>query len=166
MLAPPEGQHTHTHTGHTLNRSVAAALTQDTEEIPLKYSNVALKHALTLRKYLMFLLWKSPGGSNRYRSSSHKSRRKPGSTHQTRVFTRDGQQVCVGGKTIKKKKKRAPTFLILTRRAHHVPANLPLQLHFSLKEGVQQLLGDVPCSQTSPLSLTAAAPARRAATVY
>lgn len=33
--------------------------------------------ALTLRKYLMFLLWKSPGGSNRYRSSSHKSRRKP-----------------------------------------------------------------------------------------
>lgn len=25
----------------------------------------------------MFLLWKSPGGSNRYRSSSHRSRRKP-----------------------------------------------------------------------------------------
>lgn len=51
---------------------------------------------LTLRKYLMFLLWKSPGGSNRYRSSSHKSRRKSENTHQTR-FTRKGQHACVGG---------------------------------------------------------------------
>lgn len=44
---------------------------------------------LTLRKYLMFLLWKSPGGSNRYRSSSHKSRRKPGNTHPTHTFYRE-----------------------------------------------------------------------------
>lgn len=44
---------------------------------------------LTLRKYLMFLLWKSPGGSNRYRSSSHRSRRKPGTQrrHQTLFIT-------------------------------------------------------------------------------
>lgn len=51
---------------------------------------------LTLRKYLMFLLWKSPGGSNRYRSSSHKSRRKP-DTHTHRFNHHGATHWCRGG---------------------------------------------------------------------
>lgn len=53
-------------------------------DTPRKWECLFIRCALTLRKYLMFLLWKSPGGSNRYRSSSHKSRRKP-DTH-TRIM--------------------------------------------------------------------------------
>lgn len=53
-------------------------------DTPCKWECLFIRCALTLRKYLMFLLWKSPGGSNRYRSSSHKSRRKP-DTH-TRIM--------------------------------------------------------------------------------
>lgn len=32
---------------------------------------------LTLTKYRMILLWKSPGGSNKYNKTSHKSLRNP-----------------------------------------------------------------------------------------
>lgn len=51
---------------------------------------------LTRRKYLMFLLWKSPGGSNRYRSSSHKSRRKPDKHTHTHTFQASDGNLFVG----------------------------------------------------------------------
>lgn len=114
---------------------------------PPDHNNLLL--VLTLRKYLMFLLWKSPGGSNRYRSSSHKSRRKPENTTPNTRFTRKGQRLCVRGFSLQCEEpiRCELTFLILTWSAHHVSTNLPLHLHFSLKERVHQLLCDVPCSE-------------------